>query len=111
VIYRIEDDIACLLEYGWMKDLSGSYNDTADFTDTRSVSAYYCRACNRRIARQLRSGRYLLDAASGLIPHVDQIQFSTHYDFRICLDFSITALHEAKAKLGAKGLYVLGDIM
>jgi uncharacterized protein YbaR (Trm112 family) len=136
VIYRIEDDIACLLpdlaiatthdgkardadsasvqrfydEYGWMKNPSGSYNETADFTDTRAVSAYYCSACNRRIARQLRSGRYLLDAASGPIPHLDQIQLSTHYDFRICLDFSITALHEAKAKLGAKGLYVLGDI-
>jgi SAM-dependent methyltransferase len=136
MIYRIEDDIACLLpelaiaanhdgkerdrdstgvqrfydEYGWVRNQTGSYNDTADFTDTRAVAVYYARACNRRIARQLRSGRYLLDAASGAIPHQDYIQFSAHYDFRICLDFSITALREAKAKLGAKGLYVLGDI-
>jgi SAM-dependent methyltransferase len=137
VIYRVEDEIACLLpdlaiakahdahaqrdkdsagvrrfydEYGWMKNQSGTYNDTADFTDTRSVSAYYGSACNRRVARQLRSGRYLLDAASGPIPHQDYVQFSTHYDFRICLDFSVTALREAKAKLGAKGLYVLGDV-
>jgi ubiquinone/menaquinone biosynthesis C-methylase UbiE/uncharacterized protein YbaR (Trm112 family) len=136
VIYRIEDDIACLLpelaiaanhdqttrdrdstgvqrfydEYGWIKNQAGSYNDTADFTDMRAVTAYYSSACNRRIARQLRSGRYLLDAASGAIPHQDYIQFSTHYNFRICLDFSITALREPKAKLGKKGLYVLGDI-
>ena len=131
VIYRIVDDVACLLpelaiaathdgkerdadsanlqrffdEDGWMKNPSGSYNAMARY-DTRAVSVYYNSACFRRIARQLRSGRYLLDAASGPIPHVD----STHYDFRICLDFSITALHEAKAKLGEKGLYVLGDI-
>ncbi len=136
VIYRIEEDIACLLpelaiaanhdgkardrdsagvrrfydEYGWIKNQAGSYNDTADFTDMRAVTTYYSSACNRRIARQLGSGRYLLDAASGAIPHQDYIQFSTHYDFRICLDFSISALREAKAKLGAKGLYVLGDI-
>ena len=136
VIYRIEDDIACLLpelaiaakhdarardrdgagvrrfydEYGWVKNQAGSYNDTADFTDMRAVAAYYGGACNRRIARQLRSGRYLLDAASGAIPCQDYIQFSSRYDFRICLDFSITALREARAKLGAKGLYVLGDI-
>jgi SAM-dependent methyltransferase len=136
VIYRIEDDIACLLpelaiaatddgkardrdsdgvrrfydEYGWIKNEAGAYNDTAVFTDMRAVATYYASACNRRIARQLRSGRYLLDAASGAVPHQDYIQFSTHYDFRICLDFSITALREAKAKLGAKGLYVLGDI-
>lgn len=136
VIYRIEDDIACLLpelaiaanhdgkardrdsagvqrfydEYGWIKNQAGSYNDTAYFTDMRAVTAYYNSACNRRIAHQLRSGRYLLDAASGAIPHQDYIKFSTNYDFRICLDFSITALREAKAKLGAKGLYVLGDI-
>jgi SAM-dependent methyltransferase len=135
VIYRIEDDIACLIpelaiaakhdgnardrdsagvrrfydEYGWIKNQAGSYNDTADFTDMRAVTAYYSSACNRRVARQLRRGRYLLDAASGVV-HQDYIQFSTHYDFRICLDFSITALREAKATLGAKGLYVLGDI-
>jgi len=136
VLYRIEDDTACLLaelaitanhdakvrdrdstgvqrfydEYGWIKNQTGSYNDTADFTDMRAVTAYYSRACNRRITRQLRSGRYLLDAASGAIPHQDYIRFSARYDFRICLDFSITAMREAKAKLGNKGLYVLGDI-
>jgi ubiquinone/menaquinone biosynthesis C-methylase UbiE/uncharacterized protein YbaR (Trm112 family) len=136
VIYRIEDDIACLLpelaiaakhdgyardrdsagvrrfydEYGWIKNQAGSYNDTADFTDgARRVTANYYSACNRRIARQLRRGRYLLDAASGTV-YQDSIQLSTHYDFHICLDFSIAALLEAKAKLGAKGLYVLGDI-
>ncbi|SEE13046.1 Methyltransferase domain-containing protein [Rhizobiales bacterium GAS191] len=137
IIYRVEDDIACLLpelaissthdhsaslnaesagvqrfydEYGWLKSQSGCYNDTADFTDTRAVSVYYVKECNRRIARQLKSGRYLLDAASGAIPHPDYIPFSENYDFRVCLDFSITALREARAKLGSRGLYVLGDM-
>jgi SAM-dependent methyltransferase len=136
-IYRIEDDIACILpqlalttypdeaapldvnsagvqrfydEYGWLKNQSGKYNDTADFTDTRAVSVYYAKQCNRRVSSQLRSGRYLLDAASGAIPHPDYVEFSQGYDFRVCLDFSLTALREAKAKLGAKGLYILGDL-
>jgi ubiquinone/menaquinone biosynthesis C-methylase UbiE len=52
----------------------------------------------------------LLDAASGAIARDSYIAFSKDYDFRVCLDFSIRALHEAQKKLGDHGLYVLGDM-
>jgi len=134
VIHRIEDDIACSLpelavapshdrhrrdrtrvrhlydQYARIRSQVGSYNDTADFTDMCAITAYYSGACNRCIAPQPRSERCLLDAASGVIPHQDDIKFSAHCNFRICLDLSITTLRDTKSRLGNKRRYVLGDI-
>lgn len=137
-IYRLEDGISWLLpalgmgwaqdanisgldaarrevqtfydEYGWAKNTAGIYNDTSDFTDVRETSQNYTDACNLRIERHLRGGSYLLDAASGPIPHASYLRFSRNYHFRICVDFSIKALREAQTKLGESGLYVLADI-
>jgi ubiquinone/menaquinone biosynthesis C-methylase UbiE/uncharacterized protein YbaR (Trm112 family) len=137
-IYRLEDGISWLLpalamvfaqdvnvsgldptrrevqafydEYGWMKNNAGFYNDTSEWTDVRETSQNYADACNLRIERQLRGGNYLLDAASGAIPHASYLRFSRNYHFRICVDFSIKALQEARTKLGERGLYVLADI-
>jgi ubiquinone/menaquinone biosynthesis C-methylase UbiE len=97
-------------DYGWAKNHAGLYNDTSDFTDVKSTSQEYSSACNARIASQLTGGRYLLDAASGPIPHESYIAFSNAYSYRVCLDFSIRALREAQKKLGDRGLYVLGDM-
>ncbi|HUJ44914.1 MAG TPA: class I SAM-dependent methyltransferase [Opitutaceae bacterium] len=52
----------------------------------------------------------MLDAACGAIPHREYLAFSDNYETRICVDFSIRALSEARAKLGNRGLYLLGDI-
>ncbi|HXB02508.1 MAG TPA: class I SAM-dependent methyltransferase [Opitutaceae bacterium] len=137
-IYRVEDSIVWLLadlalvaanaiqtasiaaekkvvqsfydEYGWVKSESGLFNDTVQFTDTRACAQAYQRYCNTRIGRELSGGKYLLDVASGSIPHTEYLEFSRHYDVRICVDFSIRALREARAKLGDAGLYLLGDI-
>jgi ubiquinone/menaquinone biosynthesis C-methylase UbiE/uncharacterized protein YbaR (Trm112 family) len=97
-------------EYGWVKNNAGIYNDTSEFTDVRETSQNYTDACNLRIERHLRGGSYLLDAASGAIPHASYLRFSRNYHFRICVDFSIKALREAQTKLGQSGLYVLADI-
>lgn len=97
-------------EYGWVKRDDGLYRDTADFTDTREIARSYQRICNARIARHLAGGTYLLDAASGAIPLPEYLSLSDGYATRICLDFSTRALREAQAKLGSRGLYVLGDI-
>jgi hypothetical protein len=43
-------------------------------------------------------------------PHPEQAVYSEGFDYRICLDSSMDALRGARAKLGAKGLYVLADI-
>ena len=137
-IYRVEESIAWLLpdlalvdaaavpaaaltaerkvvqsfydEYGWVKADDGFFNDTAKFTDTRSVAREYQRYCNERIGRELAGGRFLLDVASGAIPHAEYLEFSRRYEVRICVDFSIRALREARQKLGEGGLYLLGDI-
>ncbi|HXC01375.1 MAG TPA: class I SAM-dependent methyltransferase [Opitutaceae bacterium] len=137
-IYRVEDSIVWLLadlalvnasaiqtaaiaaekkivqsfydDFGWLKAETGLFNDTAQFTDTRPCAQAYQRYCNARIGRELSGGKYLLDVASGSIPHAEYLEFSRHYDVRICVDFSIRALREARAKLGDAGLYLLGDI-
>ena len=136
--YRVEDDIAWLLpglalvpqagvnrapleaekkvvqlfydEFGWTKSESGLFKDTEVFTDARRVAQDYRQACNRRVARLLPGGRLLLDVASGAIPHPEYLDFSRDYTVRICVDFSIRALREARLKLGGRGLYLLGDI-
>jgi ubiquinone/menaquinone biosynthesis C-methylase UbiE/uncharacterized protein YbaR (Trm112 family) len=137
-VYRIEEDIVWLLpnlsivspeivtiesfaeekqivqsfydDFGWKKTSDGVYNDTAVFTDTRSIAKEYQRVCNARIKKLLGRGRLLLDAASGAIPVPEYLSFSENYDTRVCVDFSIAALTEAREKLGKRGLYVLGDI-
>lgn len=137
-IYRIEDSIVWMLpdlalvaadavqqvaltadqksvqhfydEFGWRKADGESFNDAVLNTDARSFARDYQLHCNARIKRELPGGRYLLDVASGPIPHEEYLGFSSHYDVRICVDFSILALREARAKLGDAGLYLLGDI-
>jgi SAM-dependent methyltransferase len=137
-VYRVADDVACLLahlaivqrqdvvvsttedessgvrrfydELGWVQRADGSYEDTALFTEAGTVADQYRIACNRRVGKQLRGGTYLLDVASGAIPHPEYLQLSANYDYRICVDFSIRALHEARKKLGEKAICVLGDI-
>ncbi|HTZ22279.1 MAG TPA: class I SAM-dependent methyltransferase [Opitutaceae bacterium] len=137
-VYRVEEDIAWLLpglalvpqagvtrtpleaekklvqsfydEFGWTRSESGLFKDTEAFTDGRRVAQDYRQYCNRRIARLLPGGRFLLDVASGAIPHPEYLDFSRDYAVRICVDFSIRALREARLKLGGRGLYLLGDI-
>jgi len=96
--------------YGWVKAEGEVFNDTAQFTDTRPLARIYQRHCNLRIQQNLAQGRYLLDVASGAIPHPEYLDFSRHYEFRLCVDFSLLALREAQRKLGDAGIYVLGDI-
>jgi SAM-dependent methyltransferase len=93
-----------------VKSDDGLFNDTAQFTDTSTFTRDYQRYCNARIGRELPGGQYLLDVASGAIPHAEYLEFSRGYKIRICVDFSIRALREARAKLGEDGLYLLSDI-
>jgi SAM-dependent methyltransferase len=97
-------------DYGWVKTSGGLFHDTAQFTDARPIAREYRMACNARIGRHLAGGSTLLDVASGAIPHPEYLEFSREYAVRICVDFSIRALGEARAKLGGRGLYILGDI-
>lgn len=98
-------------EFGWQKDETGLHLDTVSFTDTRPVVEGYGHKCHLRVNKYLESaGTYLLDIASGAIPHSEYLTYSEKFDFRICVDFSLLALKEAKHKLGDRGIYILGDI-
>jgi ubiquinone/menaquinone biosynthesis C-methylase UbiE len=99
-------------DLGWQKeDETGLYKDTSLFTDRRPISHDYFHKCHLRLNKYLdHGGEYLLDIASGAIPHSEYLGYSDNYDFRICVDFSLLALKEAKSKLREKGIYILADI-
>lgn len=98
-------------ETGWRSTSVGEYRDARDSEDRREVSREYIDQCHARVGRHLpRTGQYLLDAASGPIQYPAYVPYSEGFQYRICADLSLTALKEAKAKLGDKGIYLLCDI-
>jgi SAM-dependent methyltransferase len=97
--------------FGWEQTADGEFADTALFVNSSPVPRRYTRRCNLRINHFLpKSGRYLLDAGSGPIPHAEYLTFHEGYSRRICVDFSLTALLQAQRKLGNRGIYILGDL-
>jgi ubiquinone/menaquinone biosynthesis C-methylase UbiE/uncharacterized protein YbaR (Trm112 family) len=97
-------------EIGWQQS-EGIYQDAKDSEDLREVSKDYIEQCHLRVNQHLpQTGKYLLDVASGPIQYPAYLTYSQHYDYRICADISLTALIEAKKKLGDKGLYLLCDV-
>ena len=97
-------------QVGWRQE-GGRFVDTLLFDDVRPVSEDYRRKCNLRIKKYLNpSGRYFLDLGSGPVPYDEYVEIADRYHRRICIDFSVVALVEARKRLGDKGLYILGDI-
>lgn len=97
-------------QVGW-KRVDGIFVDSLKFADRRPVVLQYFERIHRRARAHLNSrGRFILDAASGPMPHPEHAIYSEGFDYRICLDFSLEALLGARAKLGTKGLYILADI-
>src|SRR5215472_12721224 len=93
-------------QVGW-KTINGTFVDTLKFADRRPVVLEYFERIHRRTRAQLdTAGRFILDAASGPMPHPEQAVYSEGFEHRICLDFSAGALQGVRAKLGSKGLYV-----
>jgi ubiquinone/menaquinone biosynthesis C-methylase UbiE/uncharacterized protein YbaR (Trm112 family) len=96
---------------GWFSNEEGNYEDAVIYEDLRNVSKEYLKKCHDRVSRYLNpSGKYMLDAASGALQYEDYLQYSDKYQYRVCVDFSLQALREAKRKLGPKGLCILCDI-
>lgn len=98
-------------QIGW--DAVGDvFVDSLIFVDLRPVSRDYFRRIHQRTRACLnRTGSYLLDGASGPIPHTEQLVYSEGFEYRICLDFSFRALVAAQKRLGSKGIYILGDVI
>ena len=97
--------------FGWEKSDSGEYKDTRLFGASGDVAQQYNRKCLLAVREFLpKRGRYLLDAGSGPIPHPEHMSYHENFDRRVCVDFSLPALIEAKRKLGARGIYIMGDL-
>jgi SAM-dependent methyltransferase len=95
---------------GWKQIGEGVYQN-ARYEDLRPVSREYIHRCHLRVARYLpATGRFLLDAGSGPIQYPEYLEYSRGFQRRVCLDISQRALIEARARIGERGLYVVGDI-
>jgi SAM-dependent methyltransferase len=98
-------------QIGWSQIGDGLYQN-ARYEDLRPVSHDYIHKCHMRVSRHLAaSGRFLLDAGSGPVQWPDYLEYSRQYEYRVCLDISITALQQARTRLKERGLYVVADIV
>lgn len=97
-------------QIGWSQVGEGLYQN-ARYEDLRPVSRDYIHKCHLRVKRHLAArGDFLLDAGSGPLQWPEYLNYSDGYRYRVCLDLSMTALREARTRLGKRGLYVVGDI-
>ncbi|MEW6654179.1 MAG: methyltransferase domain-containing protein [Bacteroidota bacterium] len=85
---------------GWTKQ-KGKYVDALSFTTTKGDD--YQKKCHNRLREQIGSSELLLDVACGAFP------FNSNGKKQLCIDFSITAVTEAKRNK-PDGIFVLGDI-
>ena len=97
-------------QIGWSQVGDGLYQN-ARYEDLRPVSREYIHKCHMRVKRHLApSGDILLDAGSGPVQRIEYLTYSEDYNYRLCADIPITALHEARTRLGETGLFVVADI-
>lgn len=97
-------------EIGWHQEADGYYQN-ARYEDLRPVSREYIRKTRLRVMNGLSpTGRLLLDAGSGPVQYEEYFEYSRGYERRVCLDISIQALREARARIGGHGLFVAGDL-
>ncbi len=94
---------------GWKQVGSGLYQN-ARYEDLRPVSREYIHRCHMRVNRYLKkTGKFLLDAGSGPIQYPEYLEYSSGYQYRVCLDISFLALDEARERIVSHGLFVVGD--
>ena len=97
-------------QIGWSQAGDGLYQN-ARYEDLRPVSREYIHKCHMRVKGHLASqGDILLDAGSGPVQWPEYLTYSEGFRYRLCADISITALKEARNRLGNKGLFVVADI-
>ena len=102
-------------QVGW-KLVSDEIYQNARYEDLLPVAREYIHNCHLRVARHLQPGietgksGMLLDAGSGPVQYPEYLEFSRGYRYRVCADISITALKEARKRVGEHGLFVVADI-
>lgn len=96
-------------EIGWSKESSGYYQN-ARYEDLRPVSAEYIHKCHLRITPYFSNGgRFILDVGCGPIQYPEYLTYSEKFYKRVCADISLTALKEARNRIGDKGFFVVCD--
>lgn len=123
--YPIVDGIAVLLpekvstssstteyydQFGWEATSDGKSKESVHELDLRDTSYRYTRRCISRLAKYFgNGGDFLLDLGSGAIPHEELLSYHANFRKRVCVDLSITALKQAREKLGDRGEYIVAD--
>ena len=76
-------------QFGWKKNENGVYNDSALFSQTRPIgNGLYELMSHISILDRLPGGDFILDAASGAIPHPEYMAFSWYFtEPRVCRPF------------------------
>jgi SAM-dependent methyltransferase len=103
-LQRFYDDV------GWRPG-EEVFEDAEIFEDLRPVSADYIRSCHLRVREHLpASGDVLLDAGSGPVQFPEYLAYQSGFRKRLCVDISLSALRQAHARLGDRGIYVQADV-
>jgi SAM-dependent methyltransferase len=71
----------------------------------------YVRKVRLRIFQCLGEGSYLLDIGCGPIQYPEYVEYSSNYEYRVCVDLSEKALKEAERKIGQRGIFYKGDYL
>ena len=88
------------------------FKDAELFEDLREGSKSYVSKCRKKLLDFIpKKGDHILDFASGPIQYKEYLEYSKNFKFRHCVDFSKTAIHEAKKKLGQRGKYYCDDFL
>jgi ubiquinone/menaquinone biosynthesis C-methylase UbiE/uncharacterized protein YbaR (Trm112 family) len=97
--------------FGWQTNEQGYYNDTASFSEAAPTGhGLYALMSHLSIIDRFPGGGFVLDAASGAIPHPEYLAYSWFFNSRVCVDLSIAALTEAEGKLRQRDFCCLADI-
>ncbi len=98
-------------EQGWVRTADGRFAEARRLASGElDAHRLYMRLSNAAIGKRFSGGRFFLDAASGPVAIPEHLAYSRHFDFRVCVDFSRTALKEAADNVGDKGIFCLADI-
>jgi SAM-dependent methyltransferase len=95
-------------EFGWQPAGAGAFQESR-FVDARPVMAQYYAESHTRAGAVFRDGGgLLLDAGCGGHPMRD---YGRGFRRHVCVDFSPRGLAGARRQLGARGLYVVADVV
>ena len=86
-------------ELGW-KEKNKVFKDAELFEDLRDGSKSYVSKCRKKLLKYIpKKGNHILDFASGPIQYKEYLEYSKNFKLRHCVDFSKTAIREAKKKI------------